>query len=118
MKVKILGIVLSLFCCIAVNATPEDIPLYGSTKDECMIDNRSLSIILQATYDENTICIYSNVATSNITIAIKDEAENIIYSNTDVASSRCHIFYISDLPQGCYLLEIEDNSFYGYFLKY
>ncbi len=116
----ILGVILSICYCITIDAAEEDLPLYNSSEKEWNeIDNRSLSIVLRATYDENTICVYSDIATSNATIVIKDKANNIVYSNTNAAFSRCHTFYISDLLQGDYLLviKIEDNSFYGNFSK-
>lgn len=122
MKSKIiLWAILGMLHCFTLNAKEVDIPLNKSTDTDNEWlngeDYRSLSIIPQAIYDGNAIHIYSDMTTNNITITIKDEIGNAIYSNTNVTSSRCHTFYIGNLPQGCYLLELEigDCSFYGYF---
>lgn len=102
-----------------MNCLAKEMPiqLYKDTSNIRVIDKRSLSVEPTATYDENTICIYLNMAVENVSIVIKDKYDNIVYSNDSITVSQCHTFKVYDLPEGDYVLVfgIGDDSFYGYF---
>lgn len=70
-----------------------------------------------ATIDRYTIRIYTDMTVDNVAIVVKGQSGNIVHTNTDTTSSRCHTFMLYGLPEGDYILEfgIEDTSYYGYF---
>lgn len=54
-------------------------------------DNRSITIFPTVIKDNNTIYIYSNILLDNLQITIKDEMDNIIYSNNIAITNNYHI---------------------------
>ena len=117
MKTKLLlAMLLSFYSFTMVNAEEEEIKIIRSTEQGKIEDDRSLSVLPLATYDETAIYIYTDVATNDVAITIKDDIGNVVYSNVDIASSRCHVFPIN-MPDGSYLLGIGigEDYFYGYF---
>lgn len=68
----ILGLLLNLGCCVVFGASIDDIALYSGLDKADEEDNRSLSIVPRAVYDGNTICIYSDIVTNNVAIAVKN----------------------------------------------
>lgn len=119
MKTKYLLLIVGILCCINMKAVEREIPIYGCTdsKEEWYEDKRSITLIPTATIDENTIRIYTHVSVSGLQMSIKDEAGNVIYSNSSMESSRCHTFEVPELPEGEYVLEFEigEEAFYGHF---
>ncbi|MDE5710394.1 DUF3244 domain-containing protein [Bacteroides sp.] len=121
MKAKYLLLIVGILCCIGMKAAERDIPIYGCSdiEEKWHEDKRSITLIPTATIDENTIRIYTNVGVSELQMFIKDEAGNVVYSNSSMESSQCHTFEVPELPKGEYVLEFEigEEAFYGYFSR-
>lgn len=107
---------MGVFFCMGINATEREIILYNRTdKVNWVHDERSISIVPTATIDGNTIRIYTDIAVEEIQVKVKDENGNAIYANSNMTSSKLHIFEINSLEQGEYTLEITigDENYYG-----
>lgn len=119
MKTKYLLLIAGMLCCISMKAVEREIPICGCSdiEDKWNKDERSITLIPTATIDGSTIRIYTNVSVSGLQMSIKDEAGNVVYSNSSMESSRCHTFEVPELPKGEYVLEFEigEEAFYGYF---
>lgn len=120
MKTKYLLLILGICYSMSIKAIESDILLYNSCSDRQEIwckDERSITLNPTATIDGNVIRIYSDMMVDNVTIVIKDQSDNIVYSNVNMPPSRCHVFEVYDLPKGKYMLKIDigDISFYGDF---
>lgn len=105
---------------MGIKATEKEIILYSCTdKAEWVQDERSISIVPNATIDGNTIRIYTDIAVEEIQVKVEDENGNAIYANSNMTSSKLHIFEINSLEQGEYTLEITigDENYYGIFCK-
>ena len=116
MKRLLFILISSLFYmnCLAKEIT---IQLCKDNASDRIKDKRSLSVEPTGTYDENIIRIYSNMTIENVSIVIKDQSDNVIYSNTSIVNSRCHTFEVFDLLKDGYILELKigNDSFYGCF---
>lgn len=120
MKTKYLLLIVGILCCIGMKAAERDIPIYSCSDIEGWNeDKRSITLIPTATIDGNTIRIYTNVSVSGLQMSIKDEAGNVVYSNSSMESSRSHTFEVPELPEGEYVLEFEigEEAFYGCFSR-
>lgn len=120
MKAKFLLLVLGIFYCMGITAIEKEIPIQRMSdfKEEWDKDKRSIILEPTATIDGNTIRIYTDVATAELQLSIKDSMGNIVYTYNDTTSSRCHTFEVYDLPKGDYIIEFKvgEDSFYGYFI--
>jgi hypothetical protein len=106
-----------LFLCNNVWAQEVEIEINDDSSTNVK-DRRSFSLQPAATIEFNTIRIYTDIATENIHVVVKDSSNNIVYSDVDMNYSICHTFEIVDLQEGVdYILEFEigNKSFYGYF---
>lgn len=120
MKTKYLLLIAGMLCCISMKAVERDIPIYNcSDIGDWNKDERSITLIPTATIDGSTIRIYTNVSVSGLQMSIKDEAGNVVYSNSSMESSQCHTFEVPELPKGEYVLEFEigEEAFYGCFSR-
>lgn len=116
--IKSLLLLISLLCCHSILAEGKVIILNDiNHNDEWVEDERSITINPIATIEGNTIRIYSNITIENVSIVIKDQSDNVIYSNTSIVNSRCHTFEVFDLLKDDYILELKigNDSFYGCF---
>lgn len=116
MKTKYLLLILGVFFCIGIKATEREIILYNCTdKGDWVLDKRSISMVPTATIDGNTIRIYTDIAVEEIQVKVEDEKGNVIYANSNMTSSKLHIFEINSLELGEYTLEITigDENYYG-----
>lgn len=119
MKAKFLLLILGMFCCTDIAAIVLEIPMQNisGNEEDWAKDYRSITLKPTATIEGNTICIYTDVAVSELHASIKDSMGNIVYTYNDTASSRCHTFEVYDLPEGDYILEliIGEEYYYGIF---
>ena len=116
--IKSLLLLISLLCCHSILAEEKVITLNDiNNNEEWVEDERSITINPIATIEGNTIRIYSNITIENVSIVIKDQSDNVIYSNTSIVNSRCHTFEVFDLLKDDYILELKigNDSFYGCF---
>src|SRR5574344_1846912 len=119
MKTKFLLFFLILFSFNTIQAEENNIIVTRlDRKGDYVKDRRSLIIEPTATIDGNTLRIYTDVVINQVAVTIKDQTNNIVYSNSNIESSRCHIFNVNGIQEDYYLLEIEigDTFYYGYFL--
>lgn len=102
-----------------INCLAEEIPiqLYKDYIEDLAKDNRSLSIEPTATYDGNTVHIYSDIPIESLQITVKDVQKNIIYSTILTGNSKHYEFDLLELKEGECMLEliIGEKIFYGYF---
>lgn len=106
---------------VYTNCLAQEMPiqLYSDHNKDWVKDDRSLSVEPTAIHNDNTIRIYSSIPVENVSVILRDQFGNIVYSSTSVMVSRCHIFELHVLSEGTYTLKLEIgvNSFYGYLSK-
>lgn len=81
-------------------------------------DNRSITIFPTVIKDNNTIYIYSNILLDNLQITIKDEMDNIIYSNNiAITNNYPYSFMTTYIKNKKYIIEMtyKTTVFYGTF---
>ena len=80
--------------------------------------NRSITIFPTVIKDNNTIYIYSNILLDNLQITIKDEMDNIIYSNNiAITNNYPYSFMTTYIKNKKYIIEMtyKTTVFYGTF---
>lgn len=104
---------------VYTNCLAQEIPiqLYSHHDKDRVMDDRSLSIEPTATYDGNTVHIYSDIPIESLQITVKDVQKNIIYSTILTGNSKHYEFDLLELKEGECMLEliIGEKIFYGYF---
>lgn len=95
---QLLLISMLLLSCINCLSEETTILIKRSCLEDLEKDKRSVVIIPTATIDGNTIRIYSDISVNNLTLEIKDNGDNVVYSNTSISNSKCHTFELSALP--------------------
>lgn len=80
--------------------------------------DRSISIELSASHNDNTICIYSNILLDELQATIKNAIGDILTSKViSVFPNQAFTFSIENIENGIYILELNDgkNEYQGYF---
>ncbi len=114
---RLLFIIISSLFYISSWAEETSIQLFKDNADDRVKDDRSLSIEPTATYDGNTVHIYSDIPIESLQITVKDVQKNIIYSTILTGNSKHYEFDLLELKEGECMLEliIGEKIFYGYF---
>lgn len=79
---------------------------------------RSLPIEPSASYDNNTIYLYSEVPLENLQVAIKNETGEILFCEYVCVSPQYpYTFSIGNVENGIYILELDDGKYkyHGFF---
>lgn len=107
MKRLILGCI-SLLICFNCLAGGVRIKFY---KVRYGINRRSLTIIPTVTYEDNQICLYSDVTFENIEMTVKDSMGQVVYHSFLIVTAGAPYFCPIDyLGQGEYSIELLINN--------
>ncbi len=116
---RLLFIFLSFLFYINCLAQETPIQLHKNNDKDRVKDDRSLSIEPTATYDGNTIYIYSDIMVKDVQITVKDADGNTVYSSDNIIfiPTKYYSFTLYNVKNTDYQLIIEyDNlKISGYF---
>lgn len=115
---KHLSLVILYLLFFHVNGWADNVPINLCKQINGGINDRSTSIELTASHDNNNIYFYSDIPLSSLQIIVKNENEEILLSEiiTIFPELQTPIF-IGNLESGTYILELNDgkHKYQGYF---